>query len=224
MPRAKKEPARCKARTESTGKRCRKRARPEPDQSGYCNQHWHLHQTGVTAPRKHGIYVKYLSAEEQLWIPELDTAAPLDMEIRMAQVFALRAMRLFQEWNGENPNPDDGMLIVGTTQETGSRETLNPTGSVLSLAVRKAEVQRKRPDLWEIIGRFLALIGRLMHQQASIRAITAELGEGQIDAQEKAKEIRDTLALMEVKMGGNGVHEPSRRQVSGNGKKGNGHV
>lgn len=100
MPRAKRQPGRCKKIAKSTGKRCRHSAAD----TGYCSQHKPPKggaQPGNRNSQIHGIYTKSITEEEHALAAELDLLS-IDGELLTMKIQYTRVLRVVLLLSGED--------------------------------------------------------------------------------------------------------------------------
>ena len=188
MPRAKKEPNRCKHHVMPADHRCKLTA---IDNDGYCHLHKSAHRH--RAPDRHAILSRYLTAEEMEAVPGLEKhLGDIDRHIIGTELMlgrVLTQMRAIED--GES----DGMVELETLKTSAFGKNSSTT-------------TRRRAPLLDYYDR---LQGRLQKWHA-LKIVMAEAGQGTVDPREKALEIRDILAQMESASGGDLPSE------NGNGK------
>lgn len=156
MARANKDPGRCKARTKTTNRRCKRAA----DDSGYCAQHRSDGQAREgSGSRRHGMYSKFFSAEEMEMLDQQEGRTQLDHEIRVAKIMLARAMKMWDEWAHNHDDVADLPI-----EETRQQDTMT-AGEADS---RLQEIKRRRPDLFAIIDRCNRTVATIVERQARV--------------------------------------------------------
>jgi len=168
----------CGAKTKSKGTPCK---RYVPEKGKRC----HVHGGASTGPKTpegkakskmngttHGFYVKGHTPEEIEYLKEYhrkEERETLDAELDVARILLRRAWIIAGEALGVE-DPTEGLELVESKQT--SEESTSST-----VSRRRAEIIRKRPDLWLIVDRCLSRVGRLVEQKAKIMEVRELQGE-----------------------------------------------
>jgi hypothetical protein len=110
-------------------------------------------------PIVHGIYGDKITDEENEWARTISGGSGLAHEIFVARLQIRRALAAWDEWSDANPEDERQMPMVEIKTSTTSGEA------------QRAEILRRRPDLWHIIDRALGRVGHLQQQEATIHAV-----------------------------------------------------
>ena len=164
MPRAKKDPQRCKALDADTGCRCVQPA----DDTGYCEAHRYQAIKERLGLPKHQIYARYFTAGEvrELLEAEQGPITDLSWEIVTARVTVTRALKLWLEQQAGVEAPVHQKTQVLEKGGKGQRATQTTV--------------RQYPDFWAVVDRVLGRVGHLVEQQArvaEVKDLAAELDQ-----------------------------------------------
>ena len=177
MPRAKKDPGRCKALTDK-GYRCKKDA---VDETGMCLHHRELWREKLTGPKttagkaasgkshlKHGVYqTSGMFPEDIAILPELkERVGSLTHEIDMVRTRLARCRRWIEKL--EDPSDSfDGFEDDSMVQKrTGAAFVVGEDGEEIMRGGRgELAKTRKKPDFYAMEDRLLGRLGKLETQQ-----------------------------------------------------------
>jgi hypothetical protein len=127
---------------------------------------------------RHGLYAKWLNAEEaEAW--QVLPTGDLDDEIRMVRIWLARAMA--HEAASSQPMDRDGTELAEIR-----RSTMSEDGSRTDIITRK-------PDIAGRIDRLLGRLAQLERTQSELKVAAQTAGEGVGD---RARQIRATLMAM----------------------------
>ena len=125
----------------------------------------------------HGVYVADYTEDELDKLEALmaeDQRDNLDAEIAVARIQLGRAWHAASLAVNED-DPQSGLEIFSASQTTESGGDFDR---------RKAEIVRRRPDMWIVVDRCLSRVGRLMEQKARILEVR-EVQERQDDLESR---------------------------------------
>lgn len=154
--------AKCGAKARSTGQTC---LQPVPKAGLRCR----FHGGRSTGPKTkagrakmalqavtHGIYGDKITEEESRWGSSLKAGEGLEHEIFVARLQIRRALSYWATWEAANPEDQDQLPVVEIKTSTTAGQP------------HHAEIHRRRPDLWAIIDRALARVGRLVEVETKV--------------------------------------------------------
>ena len=159
--------AQCAAKSKRSGKQCRREATPG---KRVCASHGSKSTGPKTDEGKavskyngvtHGIYVQGFTREDladlEAFHSQTGGKPTLEGELDIARIHLKRAWIAAGVSVGMQ-NPEEGLEVVEqrTSQDTGGE-----------IARRKAEVIRKRPDMWIIVDKYLRTVARLVEIQVN---------------------------------------------------------
>ena len=165
---------RCGAKAKLTGQPCKK---PVPEEGKRCRWHGGMSTGPKTVEGKmvttrnsttHGIYAAGHTEEEKELLAAMhakEDQENLDYELDIARILLRRAWLVAGNALGVE-NPAEGMEVIEhrTSSEVGGQFEL-----------RKAELVKRRPDLWYILDRCLGRVGKLIEQKARLLEISLGL-------------------------------------------------
>lgn len=216
MPRARKEPDRCKSPDKKTGVRCTAKA---IDNNGYCARHFEEHkQTGPKTPEgkaairnnpvKHGLLAeKWLFPEQQ----EMLVEAKLERGNLFSELDWAR-MRLWwtQRWiylieSGEQDGMEDAEIQV---EQTGARQPTDAQGNPVpgnpvggNLKFRRTQKKVSLVTLYQLADQFTRTI---MNIEKQIFEQDQQGGSLMSDPVQAGLQIKASLRAMFQVSGGNG--------------------